>query len=94
MCFRSQPFLSSLVPASFASDASLDFSLSSRFAQPVIDRQIPWALVFGNHDDQDDYSRAELMNAASHMPYSLSRAGPADVDGVGNYLLKIYSGDA
>ncbi|KAL7412473.1 Metallo-dependent phosphatase-like protein [Mrakia frigida] len=69
-------------------------SVLQKFAQPVIDRAIPWGLVFGNHDDQDDYSRAELMNAASHMPYSLSQAGPADVDGVGNYLLKIYSGDA
>ena len=54
----------------------------------------PWALIFGNHDDQDDYSRAKLMSAVTRMPYSLSRAGPADVDGVGNYVLKILSGDA
>ncbi|CDZ97861.1 Predicted DNA repair exonuclease SIA1 [Phaffia rhodozyma] len=68
-------------------------SVLSKFAKPVIDRKIPWALVFGNHDDENDLSRKELMSAISRMPYSVSIAGDKDVDGVGNYLLKVYSHD-
>lgn len=34
------------------------------------------------------------MRAISRMPYSLSQAGPQSIHGVGNYLLKIFSGDA
>lgn len=54
----------------------------------------PWAATFGNHDAQDGTSKTEQMAALQQMPYSLCQTGPRSVDGVGNYLLKIYAHDA
>lgn len=72
-------------------------SVLAKFARPVIDRHIPWAAVFGeyipntlanltsgNHDSEIAEDREEQMVAMQHMPYSLARAGPSEVDGVGN----------
>jgi len=56
----------------------------AKFAEPVIERKIPWAAVFGNHDSEIAADRDEQMWALMQMPYSLARTGPADVDGVGN----------
>ncbi|WWC86702.1 uncharacterized protein L201_001579 [Kwoniella dendrophila CBS 6074] len=68
-------------------------SVLAKFAKPVIDRQIPWTAVFGNHDSEIVEDRAEQMRAMQHMPYSLARAGPKSVDGVGNYYIKLHSAD-
>jgi hypothetical protein len=34
------------------------------------------------------------MKLLEWLPYSVSKAGPSDVDGVGNYVLKVLSADA
>ncbi|KAI9495877.1 Metallo-dependent phosphatase-like protein [Zychaea mexicana] len=62
-----------------------------KFADPVIQRKIPWAAIFGNHDDENDLSREELMTTMLQMPYSLTQRGPLHVSGVGNYVLKVLS---
>lgn len=59
-------------------------SVLAKFAQPVIERKIPWAAVFGNHDSEIADDREMQMRALASMPYSLARSGPVDVDGVGN----------
>lgn len=59
-------------------------SVLAKFAKPVIDRRIPWAAVFGNHDSEIAADREEQMRALQAMPYSLVRAGPRGVDGYGN----------
>ncbi|KAL1413278.1 Phosphatase dcr2 [Vanrija albida] len=68
-------------------------SVLAKFAKPVIDRKIAWAAVFGNHDSEIADDRAEQMRAMQQMPYSLCQTGPADVDGVGNYDIRVHSGD-
>ncbi|OCF33844.1 hypothetical protein I316_04556 [Kwoniella heveanensis BCC8398] len=68
-------------------------SVLAKFAKPVIDRKIPWAAVFGNHDSEIVEDRDQHMRALQRMPYSLSRAGPKAVDGVGNYYIKLHSSD-
>ncbi|WVQ69479.1 uncharacterized protein L199_007698 [Kwoniella botswanensis] len=68
-------------------------SVLAKFAKPVIERQIPWVAIFGNHDSEIAEDRAEQMRALQHLPYSLARAGPKDVDGVGNYYIKLHSAD-
>ncbi|KAK4685487.1 hypothetical protein P7C73_g4662, partial [Tremellales sp. Uapishka_1] len=68
-------------------------SVFGKFAKPVIDRKIPWAAVFGNHDSEIRQDREYQMKMLEKMPYSLCKAGPAAVDGVGNYVLKLHSGD-
>ncbi|KAK2603807.1 Phosphatase dcr2 [Conoideocrella luteorostrata] len=54
-------------------------------------RKIPYAGIFGNHDDESTMSRARQMALYETLPYSLSRAGPADIDGVGNYYVEILA---
>ncbi|KAJ8103563.1 hypothetical protein POJ06DRAFT_204280 [Lipomyces tetrasporus] len=60
---------------------------------PFIQRAIPFAITFGNHDDESDLSRAQLMMIASHLPYSLSQSGPEFAKGVGNYHLNVLAKD-
>jgi DNA repair exonuclease SbcCD nuclease subunit len=55
----------------------------------LVDRKIPYAAIFGNHDDEGDLTRAQLMTIYEDLPYSLSAAGPEDIDGVGNYIVEI-----
>jgi metallophosphoesterase superfamily enzyme len=64
---------------------------SFKFAEPVIKKKIPWAAIFGNHDDENDLTREELFEVIRRMPYSLTERGPLDIPGVGNYILKVYS---
>lgn len=72
-------------------------SVLAKFARVVAERQIPWAAVFGNHDDEDARERGlkkDQVKLMQGLPYSLVEAGPEDVHGVGNYVLKVYSADA
>ena len=55
----------------------------------LADRKIPYAAIFGNHDDEGDLNRSELMAIYEDLPYSLSSAGPEDIDGVGNYIVEV-----
>ena len=52
---------------------------------------VPWAAVFGNHDDEGTADRHELMAIMSESPLSLTQPGPAEIPGVGNYVLSIQS---
>lgn len=56
---------------------------------PVVERKIPWAYVFGNHDDEYDATRQEMMDFATQLPYCLAQAGDKSLDGVGNYILEV-----
>ncbi len=58
---------------------------------PIIERELPWAAVFGNHDDEGALNRAQLMAFQRTLPHCLSQPGPDDVSGVGNYVLSITS---
>lgn len=60
-----------------------------KFAEIFKRRKIPYAAIFGNHDDEGDLDRAGTMALMQDLPYSLSEAGPTDIDGVGNYFVEI-----
>jgi Calcineurin-like phosphoesterase len=60
-----------------------------KFAEMFKRRKIPYAGIFGNHDDEGDLDRAGTMALMQDLPFSLSEAGPTDIDGVGNYLVEI-----
>ncbi len=62
-------------------------------AEPIIQRNLPWAAVFGNHDDEGSASREQLMAAMHKLPRCLSVSGPETVSGVGNYILTIDADD-
>ncbi|GBU07243.1 metallophosphatase [Bacteroidales bacterium] len=55
----------------------------------VVERKIPWAVVFGNHDDEQNWTRQEIMDYIAKKPYCMGQAGPKDVAGCGNYILKV-----
>jgi hypothetical protein len=70
-------------------------AVMAKFAGPVIDRKIPWAAVFGNHDEEDSgMERATQVKWLQAMPYSLVEPGPSDIHGSGNYVLRVRSADA
>ena len=62
-----------------------------KYANILIKRKIPYAGIFGNHDDEQSMSREGQMALMETLPYSLSEAGPADIDGVGNYYLEVLA---
>ncbi|KAH0378155.1 Metallo-dependent phosphatase [Aureobasidium sp. EXF-12298] len=66
-----------------------------KFADLLISRSIPYAAIFGNHDDEGPkatrLSREAQMSLLSTMPFSLSRPGPDNVDGVGNYYVEVLA---
>ncbi|TVY10946.1 metallophosphoesterase family protein [Paenibacillus cremeus] len=55
--------------------------------------QTPWALVFGNHDSENGVTREELADAIGDHKYSLFEQGPADISGVGNYVIQVTDGE-
>lgn len=62
--------------------------LDDVFAQ-VIKRKIPWTYVFGNHDDEYNVTRQQLMDHAMQKPYCLAQAGDKALEGVGNYIIEV-----
>lgn len=67
-----------------------------KFLRPVFkiveDRKIPWAHVFGNHDNDANgaipFSQQEIYE---EFGYNLTKRGPADIHGVGNFVLPIHA---
>ena len=61
------------------------------FLQPVAERGLQFAVVFGNHDDEGGVSKETQMEYYQSYPGCLAAAG--DVTGVGNYNLLVYDSD-
>ncbi|MDR2472839.1 MAG: metallophosphoesterase family protein [Tannerella sp.] len=58
--------------------------------EPVVKRGIRWALVFGNHDDEQDLNRAQLSELVDKQPLNIGNMKKIkDVTGYGNYILEI-----
>ncbi len=64
-------------------------SVITRLVTPMEERNIPWAHVFGNHDETPVLSKAWQETLYESFPHCLSRPGPEDIPGVGNYFLPI-----
>ncbi|KAM0714514.1 hypothetical protein Q7P37_009809 [Cladosporium fusiforme] len=62
---------------------------------PLIERSIPFAVVFGNHDSEGAHalSREAQMTILQSLPFNLSEPGPEQVEGIGNFCLKIMAPD-
>ncbi|KAL0953331.1 hypothetical protein HGRIS_004576 [Hohenbuehelia grisea] len=73
-------------------------SVLMKVTRIVVERGLPWAAVFGNHDSEDQGrygkdSREEQIRMMQALPYSLVERGPKDIHGVGNYMVKVKSAD-
>jgi len=90
-----QPDLVMLTGDIIEADRCIDPRQAFRAAvAPIVQRRVPWALVFGNHDDEKGITRAELLALAQESPACLAVAGPKDIRGVGNYVLTIHAAHA
>lgn len=62
--------------------------------EPAISSGIPWAAILGNHDhDEGKISRENVMKHIVGMKNPLSQLNPADapdIEGFGNYNLKVH----
>lgn len=70
---------------------------------PAVNAKIPWAAVLGNHDQEGNLNREQLMQEIVKMHYSLSQINPnlasdiaqscnylrTSIDGFGNYNLEV-----
>lgn len=52
-------------------------------------RHIPWAHVFGNHDAEKGYAVKDQQTVYESFAYCLTKRGPEDVYGTGNYVLPV-----
>lgn len=57
---------------------------------PVAERGIPFAAVFGNHDDEGGVSKETQLAIYQSYPGCLMSAGPDDITGCGNYNLLVW----
>lgn len=59
---------------------------------PMVKRRIPFAHVFGNHDDNYGLPNREAEKVYESMPFCVSRS-VAGTAGASDYMLPIYDGD-
>jgi 3',5'-cyclic AMP phosphodiesterase CpdA len=62
-----------------------------KFAELLIYRKIPFACIFGNHDDEGSITRSATAEILSTLPYSLTIPGPNTIPGVGNYYVQVLA---
>jgi 3',5'-cyclic AMP phosphodiesterase CpdA len=58
--------------------------------KPMVERQIPWAYTFGNHDDECHLTRRELSEISFAIPFSVCGRTPDTIHGISNFWLPIY----
>lgn len=68
--------------------------LSSKMIIALMEQlQVPWTVIFGNHDTESYsyFSREDVgaFYSDESLEYCLFSAGPEDVDGVGNYNIHV-----
>lgn len=61
-----------------------------RAFEPAISRNIPFAFMFGNHDDEQDLSRKEIYELIKDMPGNLTGTVEG-LSGVSNFILPVRS---
>lgn len=54
-------------------------------------RKIPYAAIYGNHDDEGSLNRHTATDLLQTLPYSLTQPGPNTIPGVGNYYIRVLS---
>jgi len=55
----------------------------------MVNSGIPWAFSMGNHDDQADLNRSEIVALDSSDELSLTEFGPHHINGITNYYLDV-----
>jgi len=50
---------------------------------------VPWAMVFGNHDSEHNFTRKQLAAFLPGLPYCLN-SDPGNLTGNSNFILQVY----
>lgn len=58
----------------------------------ISSRKIPFAVMFGNHDDEHELSREKLLEIIQTIPYNLTTTTP-EISGVSNFILPVQASD-
>ncbi|MBQ7655537.1 MAG: metallophosphoesterase family protein [Clostridia bacterium] len=74
--------------SAFTSRAEFE-ALLAQLVAPMETRRIPWAHVFGNHDQTPEVSKKYQEAVYESYPWCVSKAGPEELTGCGNYFLPI-----
>jgi hypothetical protein len=62
----------------------------NHIAEPMENRNIPWAIVFGNHDDEHNMmTKEEMMKLYMSFEHNLSQIGYKTFDRIGNYNILV-----
>lgn len=64
-------------------------ALLDGLVSPMEQARIPWAHVYGNHDDNFGLPDREAQTVYESYPCCLSKTGPAEISGVCNYVLPV-----
>jgi predicted phosphodiesterase len=57
------------------------------------ERKIPHAVVLGNHDEEHDWTRVQILDYIETKPCSFSLKDPDHLNGAGNYVLEIKNSE-
>ncbi|EFA86528.1 mitochondrial substrate carrier family protein [Heterostelium album PN500] len=60
---------------------------------PLIAADVQWALALGNHDDQADLNRRQIIDFDMSFQQSLTIQGPEGITGASNYYIPVLNGD-
>ncbi len=61
-----------------------------RILEPISVRKIPFAVTFGNHDEEFDKTREEMLEIVQSIPYNIT-LNSKEIFGVTNYILTLKS---
>lgn len=64
----------------------------ARTLEPALSRHLPFAVTFGNHDDEQDMTRTQIYEHIKKLPGNLTSTVPG-ITGVTNYILPLRSSD-
>ncbi len=53
---------------------------------PMVQRRIPWAVVLGNHDDEYDKSRENILLKLNDIEFNYTQFETEGIYGTGNYV--------
>lgn len=65
--------------------------LWAKLTSPMVKYNVSWAFACGNHDDEAELSRDEIITLDQTYPLSLTQQGPPTIHGATNYYLPVFS---
>lgn len=64
--------------------------LELKFIADFMDKlEVPWTVIFGNHDDEGRADKATIVDIFMESKYCIFEFGPADLHGAGNFVINL-----